>query len=149
MNILIAYDTYSSTTATVVDIVDQKAQEKGHTTKVLLVRDIQSPEDVKGYDLVIFATPSWMERGQEGQPHTSFLDFIDKAKGASYEGLKYTVIGLGNSTYAHFCQAADILEGFIKDKGGVSVQEALKLDAYYENTNREKPRLLSWLDSLL
>lgn len=149
MNILIAYDTYSSTTESVVDVIVQKMTEKSHQTKVLRIRDIKNPDEIKGFDLVLFATPSWLERGQEGQPHVSFLEFIDAAKDTSYEEVKFAVIGLGNSTYAHFCQAADILETFMKDKHAQCIKETLKLDAYYENMERETPRLASWLDSLV
>ncbi len=148
MNICIAYETYSSSTETVVTIVAAKLKDRGHTVTIKRMRDGIQPSDLKNADLTIFATPSWFERGKEGQPHISFLDFMDQAHNESFKGMKFALIGLGDSTYAHFCHAIDMLGGFFERHEGVNITETLKLDGFFSNTEQETKRLEDWVNQL-
>lgn len=148
MNICIAYETYSSSTETVVNIVADKLKTKGHTVTIKRMRDGVNPQDLKQVDLAIFATPSWFERGKEGQPHISFLNFMDTAHEESFKDMKFALIGLGDSTYAHFCHAIDMLGGFLERHEAKNVTETLKLDSFFSNTENETKRLEQWIDQL-
>lgn len=148
MNICIAYETYSSSTETVVTIVATKLTEKGHAVTVRRMRDGVRPEDLKKTDLTIFATPSWFECGKEGQPHISFLNFMDTAQNESFSGMKFALIGLGDSTYAHFCHAIDLLGGFLERHEAQNIAPTLKLDSFLSNTEHETKRLEEWIDRL-
>lgn len=148
MNICIAYETYSSSTETVVTIVATRLTEKGHTVTVRRMRDGVQTEDLRKTDLTIFASPSWFERGKEGQPHISFLNFMDTAQHESFQGMKFALIGLGDSTYAHFCHAVDMLGGFFERHEATNVAPTLKLDSFLSNSEHETQRLYQWLDQL-
>lgn len=148
MNICIAYETYSSSTETVVALVASKLTGKGHIVTVKRMRDGVNPQDLKSADLTIFATPSWFERGKEGQPHISFLNFMDTAQNESFKDMKFALIGLGDSTYAHFCHAIDMLGGFLERHEAKNVTQTLKLDSFLSNTGPETKRLEEWIDQL-
>lgn len=148
MNICIAYETYSSSTETVVTIVATRLTEKGHTVTVRRMRDGVQTEDLKKTDLTIFASPSWFERGKEGQPHISFLNFMDTAQNESFKDMKFALIGLGDSTYAHFCHAVDMLGGFFERHEAINIAPTLKLDSFLSNSEHETQRLHQWLDQL-
>ena len=148
MNICIAYETYSSSTETVVTIAAAHLTEKGHVVTVKRMRDGVHPQDLKNTDLTIFATPSWFERGKEGQPHIAFLNFMDAAQNESFKDMKFVLIGLGDSTYAHFCHAVDMLGGFLERHEAKNIAETLKLDSFFSNTDQESKRLVEWLDRL-
>ncbi|CAN5206564.1 hypothetical protein BH09PAT1_BH09PAT1_2420 [soil metagenome] len=148
MNICIVYDTYSSSTETVVGIVDIYLKEKNYTVTIKRMRDGAAIADLKNTDLTIFATPSWFERKQEGQPHSSFLHFIDSAQNESFSGMRYALIGLGDSTYARFCNGIVELGKFLEQHNGAQIGETLKLDSFFFDEKRQTERLAEWLEQL-
>ncbi|MBP9691433.1 flavodoxin-like domain-containing protein, partial [Candidatus Woesebacteria bacterium] len=129
MNIQILFETYSSTTAGVVEIMEKKLQELGHAVEIGHMKDHMNFME-KPTDLVIFATPSWFDRGQEGQPHISFLEFMDQNQHADFSKLTCAFVGLGDSNYPHFCLAIDTLEDFFTKRGAKNITNALKLDNF-------------------
>ncbi len=148
MNITIAYETYSSSTETVVTLISENMKAKGHTVTIKRMRDGVQPQELKQSDLTIFATPSWFERGKEGQPHISFLNFMDINQNESFSGMKFALVGLGDSTYAHFCHAIDLLGGYLERHEAKNVAPILKLDSFLSNTDAETEKLHQWIDQL-
>ena len=147
MNIQILYETYSSTTETVVGILGKTLISKGHAVDISRMKDKMSFMDSPA-DLVIFSTPSWFDRGQEGQPHMSFLEFMDHNAETDFSSLNCAFVGLGDSSYAHFCLAIDTLEDFFTKRGAKNVAETLKLDNFQFNPDDESVKLISWVDTL-
>lgn len=143
MNILIIFESYSSTTATVSDLLSEELRAGGHTVRVgRMSEGIRFWEE--SYDVVIFATPSWFDRGQEGQPHTAFLEFMDAHHADDFSGISCAFVGLGDANYAHFCLAVDILEDFFTKRGAKKPFETLKIDNFYMNEATEKEKLKAW-----
>lgn len=147
MDILIVYETYSSTTETVSGIIAKNLSEKGHTVAIHRMKDDMSFMEEK-HDLVIFATPSWFDRGEEGQPHMAFLQYMDEHTNDDFSALSCAFVGLGDSSYAHFCLAIDTLEDFFTKRGAKNIGETLKLDNFYFNSEQETKKLISWIDKL-
>ena len=148
MNIYILYETYSNATEEVVEIVSNNLKNNNQSVTVQRLRDLKDPQSILGHDLVIFATPSWFERGKEGQPHISFLEFMDHMKDVSLKDVKTAFIGLGDSTYGHFCGAIDLLESYCRERESNVVAPTLKLDSFYSNIERETKKLEEWLAQL-
>lgn len=148
MNILILYETYSSSTETVAYLIAETINTSGSRSEVKKLTDVETRE-YNDHDLVIFSTPSWFENGKEGQPHTNFLKFMEKNNQASFVGLNCVFVGLGDSTYNKFCNAIEIVEKFFTDRGANVTLPTLKLDRYFINTNVEKEKLVSWTNELL
>lgn len=147
MNILIIYETYSSSTEAVADVMAKQLTEQGHTIKITRMKDNMGFMN-ETYDLVIFATPSWFDRGEEGQPHMAFLQFMDENKNADFSTLSCSFVGLGDSSYAHFCLAIDTLEDFFTKRGAKRQGETLKLDNFYFNPETETKKLTTWIEAL-
>jgi len=147
MTIHILYETYSSSTTAVVEIVEQELKAKGHDVKISLMGECMNFMDDLA-DLVIFATPSWFDRGIEGQPHMAFLAYMDDHTDADFSALNCAFIGLGDSSYAHFCLAIDTLEDFFTKRGARSVGAALKLDSFQLNPVPETEKLHAWISLL-
>src|SRR5690606_14932298 len=136
------------TTETVVGIIADYLQTKGHTVIIKRMRDGVTISELTNTDLTIFATPSWLERKLDGQPHTSFLQFMDAAQNDSFSGMKYALVGLGDSTYARFCHGIDVIEEFLKQKQTEKKGETLKLDSFFFDQERQTVRLNEWLEQL-
>ncbi|MBP9691627.1 flavodoxin family protein, partial [Candidatus Woesebacteria bacterium] len=147
MNIQILFETYSSTTEGVVGIAGKKLGEQGHKVEIGRMKDHMNFME-KPVDLVIFATPSWFDRGQEGQPHISFLEFMDHNVHTDFSKLNCAFIGLGDTNYSHFCLAIDTLEDFFTKRGAKNIGSVLKLDNFQFNTDLETRRLNTWIEEL-
>lgn len=147
MDILIIYETYSSSTEAVSGILAKYLTEKGHIVTINRMKDNMDFMNQK-HDLVLFATPSWFDRGQEGQPHMAFLQFMDEHTNDDFSTLSCSFVGLGDSSYAHFCLAIDTLEDFFTKRGAKKKGETLKLDNFYFNAEHETRKLISWTDAL-
>ena len=147
MTIQIIYETYSSTTETVVGILGKELISQGHSVNISRMKDMMKfMEDPA--ELVIFSTPSWFDRGQEGQPHMSFLEFMDENTEADFSSLKCAFVGTGDSSYAHFCLAIDTLEDFFTKRGAQKVGETLKIDNFQFNPDEESRKLKQWIETL-
>ncbi|KKP87050.1 MAG: Flavodoxin [Candidatus Roizmanbacteria bacterium GW2011_GWA2_35_8] len=98
--------------------------------------------------LRIFASPSWDNESEEGQPHIDFISFMQKSTGKNFNGKSCATFGLGDSTYAHFCGAVDIVTDYIKKNGGKIINDPLKIDGYLFNTEANNKLLSDWANML-
>jgi flavodoxin len=146
MNILILYETYSGRTMIAAEFAVSVLQKKGHTATILQTH-LSDPQTYPQYDLIIMATPSWLERGEEGQPHIYILRFMDDMKDTTFKG-KFAFFGLGDSTYAHFGQGVESLEAFMKARGATVVLPLLKIDSSLFDEEKSKELLSQWLETL-
>jgi flavodoxin I len=147
MNILLAYATYSGGTQSASEFLSQTLTGLGHTVTVKMVSEVTF-EDTLNYDLRIFASPSWDNDGQEGQPHVDFVTFMNNAAGKKFAGKPVAVFGLGDSSYGHFCGAADIITDFVKKAEGKLIAETLKIDGYLFNMDANNQLLTDWANKL-
>lgn len=147
MNILIVFETYSGGTMAAAQYVSKILLQKNHTVTLKRANEIELGECTK-YDFIFMATPSWLENGQEGQPHLNFIKLLEQGKNISLQGKKFAIFGLGDETYAHFGRGADILANTIQERGGEIVSKPLKIDSYYVDPEKHEKQLTEWLDSL-
>ncbi len=146
MRILQLFATYSGSTQAASEILSQELTSH-HTVRVKSPGDVK-PDEIKTYDVVIFCTPTWDLNGLEGQPHELFIEFIHKAKGVSFTGTKFAVMGLGDSSYTHFCGSVDVLEGFIKSAGGTLIIPSLRIDGFFYNQEKHTESIKKWAHTL-
>ncbi len=147
MKILLAFETYSGGTMAASEFAAKILTTKGHTVELKRSSELQKTE-FDNYDLVILATPSWLERGDEGQPHENFLKFIDTFQGVSFANKKFALFGLGDQTYAHFGRGVDRLATFVTNNGGQIISTPLKIDGFYFNQKQNEEILQSWIENL-
>lgn len=147
MNILIAYATYSGGTQAACEYLSQTLANDNHQVTIKMVSEL-SFQDLLNYDLRIFASPSWDFEGKEGQPHQDFVEFMQKSKGSSFDNKPCVILGLGDSSYAHFCGAVDVIEDFIKKSNGQLKQESLRIDGYLFNMDENNKKILAWAKKL-
>lgn len=151
MNILLLYASYSSGTQTAAEKVAQYLYSKeNNITSIRITEEQPNPKELQAYDLVILASPSWMVDKKDGQPHTYMKNFLlETCKDIHLEGKKFAIFGLGDTTYAHFCGAVDVMEKFVHEHGGELVQPSLRIDSFYFNVEENTKILLEWVEKLL
>ncbi len=112
--------------------IQKSATEKGF--KVILknmadykTRDLQNEKNL----LVIVSTHG------EGEPPFSAKDlyeFIHSKRAPKLENLNFTVLGLGDSTYFHFCKAGIDFDNQLEKLGAKRVHSRATLDVDFEET---------------
>lgn len=143
MNILIAYATYSGGTQAACEFLTQIFTSAGHQVTMKMINEV-GLEDTLSYDLRVFATPTWDYEGKEGQPHQDFITWMQNNNGKKFSGKASVVLGLGDSSYAHFCGAVPIVEDFIKSAGGILKTESLMIDGYLFNMDANNEKIKEW-----
>ena len=147
MNILIAYATYSGGTQAASEFLSQTLTSAGHQVTTKMINELTF-ENTLNYDLRIFASPSWDYEGKEGQPHQDFITWMQNSTGKKFDGKSCVVLGLGDSSYAHFCGAVPIMEDFIKTAGGTLKTTSLMIDGYLFDTEKNNNLILEWAKKL-
>jgi len=147
MKIGVFYATYSGGTQVATDFLAKSLKDSGHEVVVKIISEV-SFEDILNYDLRIFASPSWDDEGLEGQPHQDFITFIKNSEGKNFAGKNCAIMGLGDSTYTHFCGAVDILESFINKTGGKLIIPSLRIDGYLFDTEKNNSLILEWVNKI-
>lgn len=143
MKILIVYATYSGGTLTAVQSLSTTLNSQGIETELKNPSDT-TLEDLKKYELVILASPSWDHEGKDGQPHMDFLNWMSSIGENNFDNIKFAVMGLGDSSYAHFCGGADVLNSFVIQKKGVAIIDPLKLDGFFMNQEKSTQEINVW-----
>ncbi len=144
MKTLLVYATNSGTTIEVSSYISTEFTQKGHQVTVKDARDASSDE-YNNYNLIIFGSSTW----GEGEVHESFKRLIENSEGKSFTDKKFAVFGLGDSSYQHFCGAADQLEEYVKKLNGKLIVETLKINNFLFNQQEELPKITEWSQKLL
>merc|ERR1712084_62653 len=83
------------------------------------VSDINSPEDLTGYDGLIVGTPTWNTGADEQRSGTAWDDYLEELKGMDFCGKPVAVFGTGDSvSYGdNFCDAIEELHSTFEAAG--------------------------------
>ncbi|MDU1142939.1 assimilatory sulfite reductase (NADPH) flavoprotein subunit [Aeromonas rivipollensis] len=109
-----------------------QAQAKAHGLPVTLTSMADyKPKQLKkeSHLLVVVSTYG------EGEPPESAVDLFEqlkKGKIGKLEGLKFAVLGLGDSSYEFFCQTGKDFDGFLSKAGAERIHELASLDVDYQ-----------------
>lgn len=142
MNILLAYATNSGSTYTASNIVKEELTNKGHQVTLKKIETIDSQEFAQ-FDLVIFASPTWLYEKKDGMPHDLFVKFMTTHQDKTFPGRKFAILGLGDSSYMRFCGVVDHLEEYVQKIQGELAYPSLRIDAYYFN-EKNVDRIRQW-----
>lgn len=147
MNILVVFATNSGATDVASQLIVDELTQKGTTVTRKEVRDV-NVDELPTYDLVVLGSPSWDFEGKEGWPHEDFLPFMETVKTKSFDGKKFAVFGLGDSSYTHFCGAVEHLEETVKAAKGTLVVPSLKIDGFYFKQDENSAKAKTWADEV-
>lgn len=148
MNVLLLYATNSGGTQQASQTVASLLQEKGHTVTVKNPKE-SNADEVIGAGLVIFASPSWDYQDKEGQPHEDFFSLLQSLEGKTMDGKLFAIVGLGDSSYSHFCGAVDEFEKVVAGLKGKLIVPSLKIDGYYLHMDENNQAVKDWTSKLI
>lgn len=147
MNIIITYATNSSGTQQVADIVGNVLTQSGHTITTKRAYE-PGADDFGNYDLVILGSCTWErfegKKRLDGQLQQHMFELVGKMNGQQFAGKKFAIFGLGDSTYTHFCAAADHLEKFVADLDGTTIVPTLRFDGFFFKLEEHRQQAAAW-----
>ena len=145
MKVLLAYATYSSSTESASKVIEKVLSEQHEVTRKN-IKDVK-PEELNEHDVIVFGSPSWMNRGKDGQPHEFFLSFMDTMNGKRVEK-PFAIFGMGDRMYTHFTGAVTVLEKFVDTLGGKRITGSLRIDGFYFNQPENEKTVEKWAEKL-
>lgn len=147
MKTLILFATYSGSTEMAAQVAHDALKARNFDVTMKMVADT-TPEELADYKLIVIASPTWDFEGQEGMPHEDFMNFQTKIKDISYPQISFAILCLGDSSYAHFCGAAEHLENMVTEVKGKLVSETLKIDGYFYDQEGNKAKIIDWVNKI-
>jgi len=108
-----------------------RAADKGVSAKVVDTADYKPKQLKKEQYLAVLTSTQG-----EGDPPDSALDFhefLHGKKAPKLEGLRYSVLSLGDSSYEHFCKTGQDFDGKLATLGATALAERVDCDVDYED----------------
>lgn len=130
MRVLIIYATNSGSTFLVSEIIAKEFIASKHSVVIKLAAEV-TPSDLTASEVVLWGSPSWDYKGEEGCPHHQIIALMERWKAENFTGWPMAIFGCGDSSYTYFCGAVDHLEKFITERGSVLICPSLRIDGFY------------------
>ncbi|WP_165791330.1 assimilatory sulfite reductase (NADPH) flavoprotein subunit [Aeromonas jandaei] len=130
-SLTILYGSQTGNAKGVASAIKVQAEARGLPVTLASMADYK-PKQLKkeSHLLVVVSTYG------EGEPPESAVDLHDqlkKGKIGKLEGLKFAVLGLGDSSYEFFCQTGKDFDDFIAKAGAERIHELASLDVDYQD----------------
>ncbi|MCE9956497.1 assimilatory sulfite reductase (NADPH) flavoprotein subunit [Aeromonas rivipollensis] len=130
-SLTILYGSQTGNTKGVASAIQAQAKARGLPVTLTSMADYK-PKQLKkeSHLLVVVSTYG------EGEPPESAVDLFEqlkKGKIGKLEGLKFAVLGLGDSSYEFFCQTGKDFDDFLSKAGAERIHELASLDVDYQD----------------
>ncbi len=141
IKILIVFGSSKGRTGRIAEILSDALAEKGLTTVLKNVFEAR-PEELLEYRYIVLGSSTY---GQ-GDLQSDFLDFERGMDDLDLTGIKAAIFGSGNSRYAYYAEAVDILEAKVKIQGARLVLPSFRQDMMMESPEGEE--VFQWAQEL-
>ena len=130
-SLTILYGSQTGNAKGVATAIKAQAEARGLPVTLASMADYK-PKQLKkeSHLLVVVSTYG------EGEPPESAVDLFEqlkKGKIGKLDGLKFAVLGLGDSSYEFFCQTGKDFDNFLATAGGERIYELASLDVDYQD----------------
>lgn len=153
MTTLIVYATNSSGTMLASELVRDVLKQHGHTVTLKRAGAVE-PKEFNNYDFIVLGSCTWGlvidDQWTQGQLQNHMYDLQQKLikEQRIFPGKKFAVFALGDSSYTHFCAAADHLQDLVNDVGGELISEPLRIDGWFFHPEQNEKMLIDWANSV-
>ncbi|MBL0477253.1 assimilatory sulfite reductase (NADPH) flavoprotein subunit [Aeromonas veronii] len=130
-SLTILYGSQTGNAKSVATAIKAQAEARGLPVTLASMADYK-PKQLKkeSHLLVVVSTYG------EGEPPESAVDLFEqlkKGKIGKLDGLKFAVLGLGDSSYEFFCQTGKDFDNFLATAGAERIYELASLDVDYQD----------------
>ncbi len=134
---------YATETGNAAGVAKQAAERliaAGLEARALNMADYKQ-RDLKSESHVIMVAATHGE-GEPPEGAAGFFEFLAGRKAPKLDGVKFAVLGLGDTSYVHFCEAAKVLDRRFEELGAERLVERVDCDVDYEDVAED------WIVSL-
>ena len=129
--ITILYGSETGNARALAKLAHERARERGLEARLVDMADYK-PRDLKDEQLLLVITSTHGE-GDPPDRAAAFYEFLHGRKAPRLEKTKFAVLGLGDSTYAHFCKTGIDIDLRLADLGAVRLHACGTLDVDFED----------------
>lgn len=145
MKCLLVYGTLSGSTMTATELVGASLREAKNEVTTVSAEEANK-DMVASHEVLVIASPSWEDRGLDGQPLPEVRQFIESFTTVDLSGKKISLLGLGDTSYPHYCGAIDVMEELLKKIQITPSIKSLRIDKYYSLPDNEH-KVKAWADA--
>ncbi|KXU81890.1 assimilatory sulfite reductase (NADPH) flavoprotein subunit [Aeromonas enteropelogenes] len=130
-SLTILYGSQTGNAKGVASVIKAQAEARGLPVTLTSMADYK-PKQLKKESHLLVAVSTY----GEGEPPESAVDLFEqlkKGKVGKLEGLKFAVLGLGDSSYEFFCQTGKDFDDFLSKAGAERIHELASLDVDYQD----------------
>ncbi len=126
----ILYGTETGNSTELAKALSEAARQRGLSPEVFdmasyKTRRLKEEQDV----LVIVSTYG---EGDPPQPSVAFFEFLEGKRAPRLEGVRFSVLALGDSTYEHYCEAGKRIDRRFEELGAERLQDRVDCDIDYD-----------------
>ena len=126
----ILYGTETGNGRALAKALAASAGERGLNAKLTDMADYKVRQIKDEQDLLIIV--STHGEGDPPEPAVGFFEFIESARAPKLNGVRYSVLALGDSTYEHYCEAGKRLDRRLEELGAGRLRERVDCDVDYD-----------------
>ena len=123
-SLTILFGTETGNAAEVARTVEAAAIAQGRRSALTDMADYKVRQLALEQDLIIIV--STHGEGDPPQPAADFFEFVEGRKAPSLEGMRFAVLGLGDSTYEYYCEAGKRLDRRLEELGAVRLAQRVR-----------------------
>jgi sulfite reductase (NADPH) flavoprotein alpha-component len=139
--ITILYGSETGNARTLAKLAHERARERGLEARLVDMADYK-PRDLKEEKLLLVITSTHGE-GDPPDRAAAFYEFLHGRKAPRLEQTRFAVLGLGDSTYAHFCKTGLDIDLRLADLGANRIHACGALDVDFEDAGE------AWIEAAL
>jgi len=137
----ILYGSETGNAQRVAEAAGERAEARGLPARVLDIADYNVRE-LKSERLLLIVTATHGD-GDPPDPAAGFHELVQGRKAPKLPGTRFAVLGLGDSSYRHFCQTAKDFDARLEALGAERLCERLDCDVDYDEA------AAAWVDRAL
>lgn len=139
--ITIAFGSQSGNAQNLAQVIGDQLENEGLSNQVIDMSSLD-PEGISELGKLIIVTSTHGD-GEAPDNASEWLSYLKFSEEVELKGLRYAVLGLGDTYYPHFCQCAKDFDQYLSKRGGHAMIPRLDCDLYYEEQYGE------WLATLI
>ncbi|MGC6455054.1 MAG: assimilatory sulfite reductase (NADPH) flavoprotein subunit [Coraliomargaritaceae bacterium] len=137
----VLYGSESGNSESLADQAAKVAKQRGFKPKVVNMSDT-TPAKLKDTDNLLVLVSTWGE-GDPPETATDFYSALMDEKSPRFEGTNFSVLGLGDTSYEHFCKMGKDMDARLEALGGSRAYARKDCDVDFDSDFEE------WLDGSL
>jgi len=123
VKVLVVYASLTGNTEEMAELIVEGIRQAGGEAVLKSVTECNAIE-INSYKGVLLGAYTW----GDGELPDEALDFYDEMDELEMTAIKSAVFGSGDTGYAIYCGAVDLLEAKLKERGAEIVQKSLKIE---------------------